>query len=246
MVNPIYTAGIAAASNIAGVHMANKAAKSSAKDQMEFQERMSNTSYQRGMADMRKAGLNPMLAYQLGGASSPTGSKYQPISYGGAADTAINAYSAQSQASLREEQESLTQAQKGQIKEQTKKIKTEVEQMKDLHNERWQRLFATMGPENIAASVAAALYGVNVQTLLNQVGGNVGVNVREDLERLLQATQEQKSFLLREGLGFGELIKAIFPSYMTGSIKGNRPHGDPSTTFTFDASRDLGSTYFRK
>lgn len=63
MIGDIVGSGISSASNI---HMANK--------NTEFQRHMSNTAHQRQVADMRAAGLNPMLSATGGkGASSPTG-----------------------------------------------------------------------------------------------------------------------------------------------------------------------------
>lgn len=44
-----------------------------AREQMAFQRNMSNTAYQRATADMKKAGINPMVAFQQGGASTPAG-----------------------------------------------------------------------------------------------------------------------------------------------------------------------------
>lgn len=57
-----------------------------------WQTEMSNTAYQRAVADMRAAGLNPILAVQHGGASTPSGATTSIGTLGGSTG---NAYSYQ-------------------------------------------------------------------------------------------------------------------------------------------------------
>lgn len=72
--NPIVAASvIAGGASLLGGSSANAGNLRVAREQMRFQERMSSTAYQRAVEDMRLAGLNPMLSYMQGGASTPGG-----------------------------------------------------------------------------------------------------------------------------------------------------------------------------
>jgi hypothetical protein len=65
---------VSALGSFFGGQQQNASSEQAAREQMEFQREMSNTAYQRQVADMRAAGLNPMLAAMKGGgASTPSG-----------------------------------------------------------------------------------------------------------------------------------------------------------------------------
>ena len=118
-----------------GAEAQNEAQIAQAKAQMKFQEKMSNTAYRRAMKDMKKAGLNPILAGRLGGASSPAGAQANIVNENiglaqGVSEATNSAFTAASQATAIQQgraQTDLIAAQAQNVREQTRINRREAE-----------------------------------------------------------------------------------------------------------------------
>ncbi len=65
---------IGGAFSIGAAALSAKATRDLAREQMAFQKMMYETRYQMTVADLQEAGINPILAAQIGAGSAPTGS----------------------------------------------------------------------------------------------------------------------------------------------------------------------------
>lgn len=101
---PVVEAAVAGGLALAGSAYSAHMSRQNAREQMRFQERMSNTAHQREVIDLKKAGLNPILSAKLGGSTTPPGAQGQVPDFGSSAKTAVEGMLAKSTVQLQQAQ----------------------------------------------------------------------------------------------------------------------------------------------
>lgn len=114
--------------NVAGDIYSGKQMQNSSREQMAFQERMASTQHQREVADLKAAGLNPMLSGTGGaGAASPSGASYGVPDYGATVNSALQSKLLRAQIENVRAQTMTQHATTGNVQSQTEYTRTQTD-----------------------------------------------------------------------------------------------------------------------
>lgn len=169
---------IAGGASLLGGFLSNEASADRSNAQMGFQEMMSNTAHQREVADLRAAGLNPILSATRGmGASTPQGAFAPYVDpFGPAAHSALNAWAGE-----RDEQRM-----KSEIEKRDEEITTIKKTNKDL-SDRLDEILANLRSSGAQTQAQTALTGfqqVRTQAETERINHQIDLIVTQNQHEL--------------------------------------------------------------
>lgn len=212
-IGPAVAAG-GAALGFLGQSQANATNVKLAREQMRFQERMSNTSVQRHRQDIEAAGFNPMLAVANGGAgaSTPIGASARVENAPGAGVTSgLSARQAQASVQLLQAQAAKTRIEGMKVQQELQDLQAEEDTIPGVLN---------VGSASAKARLRALRIDNETKSkLVALVADHMGAQVKHELASALQARNSADlmnvqrilhEFQINEGHNMSEAQKSWF------------------------------------